>query len=338
MKTRKWRLVVAVLVVASFGMFEGIHAQLRARDPGVRGGAAGAGGPIAGLTADEAEMFRVGLEDFSEEEGVSDGVGPRFNFVGCAGCHEQPAIGGTSPAVNPLFRVVDRADLGFTGNVIPSFISRDGPIREARLQYKPDGSRDGGVHALFVITGHREAGDCAIEQVDFERQIRNRNIVFRIPTPTFGAGLIEHVPGAALVANLNSQSSIKKALGISGRLNRNGNDGTITRFGWKAQNQSLLLFSGEAYNVEMGITNELFQQERDETPNCQYTKVPNDVTASVRSGPSRTSTTSSASWRLPGRRPIRPAERPPSSAAGSSSPTSAARSATHRRCRPATPR
>jgi CxxC motif-containing protein (DUF1111 family) len=39
-------------------------------------------------------------------------------------------------------------------------------------------------------------------------------------------------------------------------VNRNGNDGTVTRFGWKAQNKSLVIFSGEAYNVELGITNE----------------------------------------------------------------------------------
>ena len=102
-------------------------------------------------------MFDVGLEDFSEEEGVADGVGPRFNFVGCAGCHSQPAVGGTSPAVNPLFRVVDDLGFGFTGNVIPSFITPNGPIREARFQFNPDGSRDGGVHALFVITGHPDA-------------------------------------------------------------------------------------------------------------------------------------------------------------------------------------
>jgi CxxC motif-containing protein (DUF1111 family) len=50
---------------------------------------------------------------------------------------------------------------------------------------------------------------------------------------------------------------------------------------WRA-GQSLLLFSGEAYNVEMGITNELFQQERDETSNCQFSSGPNDVTPSVR--------------------------------------------------------
>jgi len=51
----------------------------------------------------------------------------------------------------------------------------------------------------------------------------------------------------------------------------------VARFGWKAQNKSLLLFSGEAYNVEMGITNELFPTERDETAGCQYAPSPNDI-------------------------------------------------------------
>jgi CxxC motif-containing protein (DUF1111 family) len=51
----------------------------------------------------------------------------------------------------------------------------------------------------------------------------------------------------------------------------------VARFGWKAQNKSLLLFSGEAYNVEMGITNELFQTERNETASCQFAVIPNDV-------------------------------------------------------------
>ena len=222
-------------------------------------------------------MFTVGLEDFSGEEDVLDGLGPRFNFVACGGCHIHPAVGGTSPAVNPLFRVTN--DLGFTGNVIPPFITLNGPIREARFQYNPDGSRDGGVHPLFVITGHPDAAGCNIKQENFQKQIDNYNIIFRIPTPVFGAGLIEQIPGGAILANLSAYSFTKSQLGISGRVNRNGNDGTITRFGWKAQNQSLLIFSAEAYNVEMGITNEGFQQEREET--CQFATVPNDVTPSV---------------------------------------------------------
>jgi CxxC motif-containing protein (DUF1111 family) len=63
-----------------------------------------------------------------------------------------------------------------------------------------------------------------------------------------------------------------------GNVNRTGNDGTITRFGWKAQNKSLLMFAGEAYNVEMGVSNQLFPQERDETPGCQGgAPTPNDT-------------------------------------------------------------
>src|SRR5207244_3212571 len=110
---------------------------------------------------EEATMFKEGLADFGEEESVADGVGPRFNFVSCAGCHAQPATGGTSPAVNPLVARIT-SDLGFVGNGIPSFITANGPIREARFQFNPDGSRDGGVHALFVIAGHKNAPGCNI--------------------------------------------------------------------------------------------------------------------------------------------------------------------------------
>jgi CxxC motif-containing protein (DUF1111 family) len=291
--------IVIVAIGAVFGMSPLLHvsptqAQLstRAHDPGLRPGAPGAGGPLPGLTADENEMFAAGLEEFEEEETVPDGVGPRFNFVSCGGCHQQPVLGGSSPAANPLFRVVDPTDLGFgSANVIPSFIRRDGPIREVRFRFKSDGSRDGGVHALFVIAGHRDAPSCTIRQESFEPQVRAGNVTFRIPSPVFGAGLIEQIPDSAIVANVAAQGTQKSSLGIRGRANRinvtgtanrNGNDGTISRFGWKAQNKSLTLFSGEAYNVEMGITNELFQSERDETPSCQTTMVPNDVVPSVR--------------------------------------------------------
>jgi CxxC motif-containing protein (DUF1111 family) len=274
-------LAAGAIALLLLGLAPALHADLaRARDPGVRGRAAGAGGPIAGLTADQHEMFEQGRRDFEEEEDVAGGLGPRFNFVSCGGCHAQPAVGGSSPPRNPLFRVVE--DLGFAGSRMPWFVAPDGPVREARVKYNPDGTRDGRVHNLFVITGHPDAEGCTIEQEDFERHARTGSLAFRIPSPTFGAGLIEQVPDAAILANLNAWSSAKRRLGIVGRPNRNGSDGTVSRFGWKAQGQSLLLFSGEAYNVEMGITSELFQVERDETGSCQLAPVPNDVTPSVR--------------------------------------------------------
>ncbi len=85
-------------------------------------------------------------------------------------------------------------------------------------------------------------------------------------------GEVRLIGDAAAVADRRS------ALGISGHFNYTGNDGTIARFGWKAQNKSLMMFAGEAYNVEMGITNELFPSEREYDSNCQYNTLPEDTT------------------------------------------------------------
>ena len=274
------KLLIAVIALSLLGIAETIQAQFRARDPGVRGGSAGAGAAIEGLTAEERGLFAAGLEDFEEVDGVGEGLGPRFNLDSCLGCHAQPATGGSSPAVNPQVAV---ATAFGARNVVPRFITPDGPVREARFRYKADGTRDGGVHALFVISGRVDesgsAAGCGIEQENFDAQLARNNVIFRIPTPTFGVGLIEQIPDRVITSNQAAAFLLKRALGITGRANRNGNDGTIARFGWKAQNKSLLLFSGEAYNVEMGITNELFQTERDETPGCQFATVPNNVMA-----------------------------------------------------------
>ena len=259
----------------------------RAQDPGVRGGSPAAGGAVAGLTAGQLEYFTAGQVDFAEAEEVGDGLGPRMNLDSCGGCHSQPALGGSSPAVNPQFAF---ATLGV--DKVPSFITADGPVREARFVLNRDGTADGGVHALFTITGRDGAAGCTLAQPDFATQLANHNVIFRIPTPIFGAGLIEQIPDSALLANQASSASAKQSLGIRGRpnfhvagrtitgqTNNNGNDGTIARFGWKAQNKSLLIFSGEAYNVEMGITNELFQTERDESRVCQFAATPNSITS-----------------------------------------------------------
>ena len=43
-------------------------------------------------------------------------------------------------------------------------------------------------------------------------------------------------------------------------------------FGWKAQNASITMFAGEAYSVEMGISNDLFPISRsDQKTNCVLT-------------------------------------------------------------------
>ena len=261
-------------------------------DPGVRGGPAGAGGPLNGLTADETTFFQDGQGRFAETEvvqgGANNGLGPRFNSNQCSSCHSQPSMGGTSPAQNPLIAV---ATLAGAKNMVPWFIVANGPVRESRFK-KSNGISDGNVHDLFVITGRSDAPGCNIAQPGFlpagnalTGQGGNPNIIFRIPTPVFGAGLIEAIPDSVILANMQANATEKRTLGISGHpnailsgnVNRSANDGTITRFGWKAQNKSLLMFAAEAYNVEMGISNQLFPQERDETAECLFTATPNDT-------------------------------------------------------------
>ena len=260
----------------------------RAHDPGVRGGDPGAGGPLAGLSAQQLEYFNAGKLDFEEAEEVDEGVGPRMNLDSCQGCHLHPSAGGSSPAINPQIAFAGK-DGG--SDLPPSFLSLDGPVREARFVKNRDGTPDGGVHALFTISGRTGAAGCTLAQPDFATEVANHNVIFRIPTPLFGAGLMEQVSESSILGSRSLNAAAKSALGIRGRpnfhvagrtitgqTNSNGNDGTTARFGWKAQNKSLLTFSGEAYNVEMGITNELFQSERDETAACQMTATPNSIT------------------------------------------------------------
>src|SRR5712692_2912121 len=167
--------LAAAVVCLFFFQVEIVESQqffqsFRANDPGVRGGAAGAGGQLPGLSANQGAFFAAGAVDFAEVENVGDGLGPRMNLDNCGGCHIQPALGGTSPFVNP--QVAFASQDGGTDRV-PSFIAANGPVREARFVNNPDGTPDGGVHALFTITGRDDAPGCMLGQPAFEQELAN---------------------------------------------------------------------------------------------------------------------------------------------------------------------
>jgi hypothetical protein len=220
-------------------------------------------------------------------------------------CHSQPSVGGTSPGPGTplpngtIFTGNPQIPLAaFDGatNTVPSFVSGrpNGPVVEARFPLTantsgvPTGGLDGAVHNLYTIKGMTNSGSCTIDQPEFVGAINNNNIIFRIPTPTFGVGFVETTSDDTLVNTLNDAengtTSLNQtdSLGIAGTFNRIGNDQTISRFGWKAQNSSLLMFAGEASNVEMGVTNELFPFERDAPDHngsgCTSNATPEDFT------------------------------------------------------------
>jgi CxxC motif-containing protein (DUF1111 family) len=227
----------------------------------------------------------------------STGLGTRFNGDQCTVCHNQPALGGSGGFMvpnpqdppnrqrrpeNPMFDLIPHRK-GAT-NQIPSFISQFGPIREVRFAKKADGTPDGGVHQLFTVVGRSDIGTTGctaaiLPQPDFETQFQQGNARFRIPLQLFGLGILDGIQDKEILGRHDATAALRAQLGILGMPNRSGNDGTITRFGWKAQNKSIAIFAGEAYNVEMGVTNDLFTQAVDETSACDFDKSePNDIT------------------------------------------------------------
>ena len=284
------RIISAHLACLALVVFTSLRV-IAQNDPGPRQGTAAAGGPFPTLNSNEQALFSHALEDFVEVDSVSGniagepgtGLGPTFNGNSCAQCHAQPTVGGSSPALsspqNPMPNPqVALATLDGATNQVPSFITPTGPVREARFIRNPNGTPDGGVHALFTIRGRSDAAGCNLGQPDFATALANRNVIFRIPTPLFGLGLVEFTPDSTLQANLSATARARASLGIGGVFNTSGNDGTITRFGWKAQNKSLMVFVGEAYNVEQGVSNELFPNERSAVAGCVFNYSPEDLT------------------------------------------------------------
>jgi Di-haem oxidoreductase, putative peroxidase len=243
----------------------------------------------------------------------SNGLGARHNSDQCFACHAQPTLGGSAaflvpnpkqvalrqqpprPPENPQFDLIPHR-FG-KQNTVPVFEEQFGPAREVRFIYKVDpatgsflvdqsGNKipDGGVHQLWTvkgILGDPTIPNCALTQPNFGQQLKQNNLAFRIPTPMLGLGLIDSIQDREILSRQAiAQQNGAGGLGIGGHPNRSGNDGTITRFGWKAQNKSITMFAGEAYNVEMGITNELFPTATEEDPGCQGPgkPEPNDVT------------------------------------------------------------
>lgn len=217
------------------------------------------GGSLSGINQSDIDRFVAARDNFAEVEGVADGLGPRFNGTSCAACHAHPAIGGTSPAVNPQ---IDAATEAGATNLVPSFITPSGPVREVRFP------GDGRVHDLFTVAGRSDAQGCNLGQPDFAAQ----PVTFRIPTPLFGLGLVAQTSDATLDADVAFVRERRQRLAVAGHFNHVGE--RIAKFGWKAQHSNLRDFSAEAYAVEMGVTNELFPVELDQDAGCQFNAVP----------------------------------------------------------------
>lgn len=187
------------------------------------------GSPLEGITAGEFERFRIGLEDFTAVETAADGLGPAFNATGCSQCHNIPAIGGlgTITEVRAGRREADGTFHVLEGGTLFHLFST--PLHNCQARIPPEANV----------------------------------IARRMSMPLFGVGLVEAIADETIVGLEDPED--RDGDGIRGRAARIFDVATkrerIGRFGWKAQQATLLAFAGDAYRNEMGITNDLFPEE-----------------------------------------------------------------------------
>src|SRR2546426_1054181 len=185
------------------------------------------GDPLPNLTPDQLAAFAEGLDEFENEDTAESGLGPVFNNVSYVACHFSPAVGGASEILETRFgRLVNRV-------------------------FDPLTELGGSLVQEFAIDPQCQESIPAAANVIAKRQA----------TPLFGSGLIEAIPDRAILQMAMS----RRPDGITGRAARVLDVATgqmrIGRFGWKAQQATLLAFSADAYLNEVGITSRLFPQE-----------------------------------------------------------------------------
>jgi CxxC motif-containing protein (DUF1111 family) len=177
---------------------------------------------------------------FSERETVADGLGPTYNDVGCVECHQSVDVGAFSQTME----------------------FRAGHISNGQFVDAPGGQL---VHA-------RGTDADIVEHISTAETVTT----FRVTTSTLGDGFVESISNTSLQNNVAAQPVGQRGTLTSVPVVEAGNALRVGRFGWKAQQASLLSFAGDAYLNEMGITNKFdgFGGRSSDDPNAGTTENP----------------------------------------------------------------
>src|SRR2546423_1484396 len=189
------------------------------------------GRPLPRLSPAQRLRFDAGRAVFATVFTPTTGLGPLFNALSCASCHEEPVVGGggnNDPAEGS--EDVEVHATAFHGGQCDDLAALGGPV----LRTQPPRALAAALHitaeaipAAATDSGHRTTPDL------------------------FGFGLLDAVPEREILAHADPLD--RNGDGISGRPNRTA-DGRVGRFGRKAQVATLGEFNAGAFVNEMGIT------------------------------------------------------------------------------------
>jgi CxxC motif-containing protein (DUF1111 family) len=204
---------------------------------------------------------------------VNPGLGPIFNNVSCSSCHVSDGRGKVpgagESAANMLFRLSIPGE-GEHGNPkpVPGFGDQ---LQSRGLLGK---KKEGDVAITYTTTTYKFGDGTSYELrkplytiIDpYTTLPANVLLSPRVAAPVFGLGLLEGISDNDILANADPDD--KDSDGISGKPNYVWNVLTekkvLGRFGWKANQPSLLQQVAAAYNGDIGITNFVFPKESSE--------------------------------------------------------------------------
>ena len=183
------------------------------------------GDPVAGLTTTQQALFDEGKDSFGTVLSAANGLGPIFNQISCGNCHNNPFGGPGSTTVTRFG--LDDGKGGFDPlNGLGGTLLQAGAINVAVQETIP---------AAANVTS------------------------LRVTPSTLGAGLVESIADADIEANETTPPSSS----VSGRVHwvqpLEDPSGPLRagRMGWKAQVATVLTFSGDAAQNELGFSNRL---------------------------------------------------------------------------------
>ena len=204
---------------------------------------------------------------------VNPGLGPIYNNVSCINCHSRDGRGRPPHADEGLVSLLFRLSLPKTEDAmdgkpplpVPGFgrqlnnraVVGTNPEGKVKIDYTEqtlttaDGTR---VHLRYPNYTLTETYQPLPEEVEISP---------RVAPAVFGLGLLEAIPENAILAYADEADA--NGDGISGKPNFVWDvvqqRYTLGRFGWKANQPTLLQQVAAAYNDDMGITTSLFLTE-----------------------------------------------------------------------------
>lgn len=233
------------------------------------------GDPFANITAGNLVRFNSGNSFFNKiftavPGSDSSGLGPIFNNVSCVGCHNQNGRGKPPVTTEKFHSFVFKLS-------IPGADTHGGPLPVPGFGVQLQDQAIGGSQAegQMSISYTEQPGSFADGEVYSLRRPNFRIVNPYIPVPAgilisarvspsiFGLGLLESVP-AQQILDLSRQEAANND-GVHGKPNMVWDDAqqkkVLGRFGWKANQSTLLQQTADALNQDMGITSTYYLTE-----------------------------------------------------------------------------